>query len=397
MVQDWNLEVQRELPANMMISVGYVGNHGTHLVGEAFRQYNFIHTKDLLKYKTHINDLIPVTDYFSGPAAAALTQIWGPTTQRSNLIRDYPAFGAIQNNTAFDGTSIYHGVNLRVQKRLSRGLDFIVAYTFSKKITNAQTANMATMLVDPIHWGKSAGVGGRLGATGGIYGSFQDIDNKNADRSIAADDIAHIFNLAATYELPIGQGRALLNRGGVLNALIGGWRLTANFNAESGIPLGVSCPANQLTSRCNLVGPVHYGKGDKQHRIAQWIDPSAFQPPFGGDQAFWANYDPTDNRAWLFGNAGVRLPGLRSPGFWNVDSSLSKQFKFTEQKSFELRWEVFNALNHQNLGIPNTSYCLPALPDGTTDLVHQAGCSFGRITNIQTDPRAMEFVMKFSF
>ncbi len=396
-VQTWNLEVQRELPANMMISVGYVGNHGTHLVGEAFRQYNFVHTKDLLKYKTQINQLVPVTNYFSGAAAAALTQIWGPTTQLSNLIGDYPAFGGVQNNTAFDGTSIYHGANVRLQKRFSRGLDFIAAYTFSKKITNAQTANMANMLVDPIHWGRSAGVGGRLGATGGIYGSFQDKDNKNADRAIAADDIPHMFNFAATYELPIGKGRPLLDHGGVLNTLIGGWRLTANLNAASGIPLGVSCPSDQLTSRCNLIGPVHYGQGGKQQRIAQWIDPSAFQPAFGGDQSFWANYDPTDNRAWQFGRAGVRLAGLRSPGYWNIDSSLSKQFKFTEQKYFELRWELFNALNHQNLGIPNTSYCLPPLADGTTDLVHQAGCSFGRITNIQTDPRAMEFAVKFFF
>ena len=58
---------------------------------------------------------------------------------------------------------------------------------------------------------------------------------------------------------------------------------------------------------------------------------------------------------------------------------------------------MFNTLNHQNLGLPNTNFCLPELPDGTTDRVHQAGCSFGRITNIQTDPRAMEFVLKFFF
>jgi len=52
-------------------------------------------------------------------------------------------------------------------------------------------------------------------------------------------------------------------------------------------------------------------------------------------------------------------------------------------------------LNHMNLGLPNTSFCLPPGPDGQTNAVQQAGCSFGRITNIQTDPRSMQFVLKF--
>ena len=120
-----------------------------------------------------------------------------------------------------------------------------------------------------------------------------------------------------------------------------------------------------------------------------------WRPVFGGDQTFWANPDQTDSRWWRFGNAGLRLPGLRSPGFYNIDTSLSKQFHVTETAYFDFRWEAFNTLNHQNLGLPNTNFCLPPTASGGTDLVHQAGCQFGRITNIQTDPRAMEFALKF--
>jgi hypothetical protein len=126
-----------------------------------------------------------------------------------------------------------------------------------------------------------------------------------------------------------------------------------------------------------------------------WINGAAFTPPFGSDQSFWSNPDPTDNRWWQFGTAGARLSGLRSPGFWNLDTSLGKQFHVTENKYFDFRWELFNALNHQNLGLPNTNFCLPPNADGSTDLVHQGGCAFGRITNVQTDPRAMEFALKF--
>jgi hypothetical protein len=95
---------------------------------------------------------------------------------------------------------------------------------------------------------------------------------------------------------------------------------------------------------------------------------------------------------------GPRLANFRSPGFWNLDTSLAKQFHISESKYFEFRWEAFNALNHQNPGLPNggsPSFCLPPKPDGSTDRVHQAGCQFGRITNIQTDPRSMEFALKF--
>ena len=58
---------------------------------------------------------------------------------------------------------------------------------------------------------------------------------------------------------------------------------------------------------------------------------------------------------------------------------------------------MFNALNHQNLGLPNANVCLPPGPNGETDAVRQAGCSFGRSTNIQTDPRSMQFALKFYF
>ncbi len=82
-----------------------------------------------------------------------------------------------------------------------------------------------------------------------------------------------------------------------------------------------------------------------------------------------------------------------------MDTSLAKEFHITESKYFQFRWEMLNALNHQNLGLPNTAWCLPATqnPDRTfnTDVVHQVGGQFGRITNIQTDPRAMEFALKF--
>jgi hypothetical protein len=296
----------------------------------------------------------------------------------------------------YDGQSIYHGMNLRLQKRYSHGLDFIVAYTWSKKITNASVSNLASFLVNPVGYARSGGIGGRAGAVGiGSAGSYQDPDNRN-ERVIVYDDIPHMFNFRSTYEFPFGQGKPFLNQRGVLNAIFGGWKLSNNFNVQAGVPLSVTCPENRLTSRCNLIGdPQFDGDRSKAQRIGQWINPAAFEPAFGSDPAFWASSDPNDDRNWAFGTAGARLSRLRSPGFWNLDAALAKRFPFGESVGLEFRWEVFNVLNHQNLGIPDTGWCLPPGPNGETDRVRQAGCSFGLISDIATDPRAMQFGLKF--
>ena len=128
-----------------------------------------------------------------------------------------------------------------------------------------------------------------------------------------------------------------------------------------------------------------------------WINAAAFSPPFGTNQSFWQNYSPTSPLAYQWGTAGSVIPGLFAPGFWNLDAALSKRFALGETRYVLFRWEAFNALNHQSLAYPNVSYCLPPGPGGETDLVHIAGCQFGRITNVQTDPRSMEFALKFVF
>jgi hypothetical protein len=414
MVQSYTFELQHEFPARLSVSLAYVGTHGTHLSGSGPNSYlyNNVPTALKLKYQAQLFNNYPISQFYTGQTATELAALYGDPAPLSLLLSPDPFFPTVPTSGTFEGGTTYNGMNLRVQKRYSHGLDFIAAYTVSKQMDNWSVGGAGVEAVDPIHFTRGGIIGGRGGQLVSVFGgpfTFQDPDNRNVDRTIAVDDIPQQFNIGATYELPIGIGRALLNRGGFAGRILGGWKLSGNFNAQKGLPLAISCPSSTLQQlstpgtsfqesggRCNMIGDPHFrGHRSKSDEIADWINPAAFEPAFGSDPTFWANYSDLDPRAWTFGNMKSRTDAIRGPGFWNLDSSLMKEFHFTEARYVEFRWEVFNALNHQNLGLPNTTFCLPPNPDGSTDLVHQAGCTFGKITGIQTDPRNMTFALKF--
>ena len=421
MVQSYTLEIQRELPGNLSLSIAYVGTHGSHLAGSgpSAYLYNNVSTKNKLAYESQLFSNYPISQYYSGQTATQLGVLYGnpvngPVTQLSlaTLLEPYPFFPTIPTNTTFAGMTTYNAMNLRLQKRYSHGFDFIVAYTVSKQMDNWSVGGAGVGVVDPIHFTRSGVIGGRGGQLESAFGgpqSFQDPDNRSADRSIADDDIPQQFNIAATYELPIGKGQPFLHAKGILGSFLRGWKTSGNFNAQRGLPLPISCPSSTLQElstpgsafqesggRCNQIGdPRFSGHRSKAAEIADWINPAAFEPAYGNDPTFWANYSILDPRAWTFGDMKPRTDAIRGPGFWNLDSSLMKDFRLEESEYVEFRWEVFNTLNHQNLGLPNTTFCLPPGPDGETNLVQQAGCTFGLITGVQTDPRNMTFALKF--
>ena len=417
-VEQWSFYVQRQLPANIALSVGYVGTHGMHLFGDEFRNYDHVPTAVRQQLRYNINNSVP-TD----PALGAVYGC-GTACAAYLVMKPYPQYAGVTTNTNPDGFNSYNSFQVKVEKRYSHGLNLIAVYSIQKNVQSPQAGSTLGNAAVPTTIGRNVGrtslvPGGSAGGSpehlaSGLSGSYQNPDNRWADTALSPDDIPQILNLAGTYELPFGPGKRFLNGTGPASKLASGWKWSQNWNFQTGVPLVFGGPCNGLTGaigvcRPNLVGSLSQGRGSKSRPQleTQYFDPSAFQAVFGSDPTVIKevstglnpdgtpfNYNAFDPW-WQFATSGLRPPSGRMPGFWNSDMTLERDFHVSESKYFQFRWTVFNVFNHQNLGIPNTNWCLPPLPDGTTDLVHQFGCQFGMITNVQTDPRSMEFGLKF--
>ena len=322
-VQQWNFGIQRELFKDLLLEVAYVGNKGTKLVG--FRNVN--------QRAVVINA--------NGTASAGA--------------RPFPALGDIQflENRAL---SSYNSMQVRVEKRYSKGLTFLGSYTWGKALT-----------LSPDHLSTS-GVG--PGVDVGTFREPQNPNNLRAERGLAEFDIKHRAVVSYVWEIPFGKERAYgKNLSTLGNMLFGGWNVTGIHTFQSGLGLtamqtggGVLDLGGERRGRPNLVGDV-----EGPETIDKWFNTAAFAPT-----------DPT--KGAVFGSSGVGV--MRGPGLVNFDFTFAKNFNVTETKYFQFRTELFNAFNHTNLGIPDLNI---------------ANASFGTIRATATPARIIQFAMKFYF
>ena len=420
LVQQWSLYIQRELPFNVGLSVGYVGTYGSHLSAEEVRDYNYTRTATRLALRNNLVQPVPVD--------AALAPIYGcPTDPASGqalcpgnlVLRPSPLYQTVSFLQGADGFNRYHSFQMKVEKRYSQGLNFILAYTIQKNMASVMVGSIGANTANAVTLGRAVGrmsfipgAGGGAATDGFSNARAEDADDRRRYYGFSPDDIPQILNMAVSYDLPFGEGKPFLSGSGWADKVLGGWTLTQNWNFQTGVPLlFTSAACNGISCRPNLIGDPSRGRGSKTHSQLQeqYFDPTAFEAPFGSDPAiieavstgFFPDGTEVDFNAlepwWQFGNIGTRPPTGRMPGYWNADWALAKEVHLTETKYLQFRWEVFNVFNHQNLGVPNTQWCLPPNPDGSTDAIHVFGCQFGKITNIQTDPRGMQFGMKFYF
>ncbi len=326
-VQQWSFGVERELLSDVLLDVAYVGNKGTKLPG--FRNLN----------QARI-----------GPELLA---------QR----RPIQPFGDIQflENQII---SNYHSLQVRVEKRFSKGLSLLASYTYGQGLSTA-----------PEHLATS---GAGNGFDTGRGREPQDNFNIRNEYGPVEFDVTHRFVWSYIWQLPIGKGqRFFFGLGSWKQAVFGGWQVNGINTFQTGLALTLQDNMARLPGdrnlggdrrmRPNLIGPL-LPSGFSQSR-ERWFDTTKVIDP------------PNDG---VFGNAGVGI--LRGPGLKNIDFSVFKNFQFSESKFLQFRTEIFNTFNFTNFGLPGIQYAGSPTAGG-----------FGEIPVTSTPARIIQFGLKFYF
>ncbi len=318
--QQWNFTLQKKLPKDVYFDIGYVGSKGTNLT------LSFDGNRP-------IETLVP-----------------GPATPSIASRRPFRGFDNISTTKSI-GNSIYHSMQMKMERRVSNGLSILGAYTWSKSLSNADISS----------------VGG-----GSFIGAIQDYRNLASSRSPSGFDIRHRLSMAAIYDVPLFRNASSR----AVRTLLGGWQLGTIITEQTGFGAALANVADTtgtgVASRVDVV-PGQRAMLDRGQRTRErWFNTAAFTRPQPGQ----------------FGTAS-RIP-IHLPGLNQVDASATKNFRFAERHNVQFRAEFFNFFNHVNLGAPGINLL---------DAVN-----FGRITSTNQgaagmpgDARVVQFGLKYQF
>jgi len=315
------LNVQRTIGAATAVEVGYTGSQSRHLY-----------------YLSDQNQGI------LSPTLSSLQRL------------PYPEWGAsgIQYVNG-DGNGHYNALAGKLTQRYGRSLNALLSYTWSKSID--ETSNIR-------------------GTVGSTFSPQDARCPRTCERGPSDINVPHRFVASVLYTLPFGKGQALLNRGGFVNQVVGGWQLGTIMTLQSGGTVNTSSWDSGGTNfisnatRLNCVAGVDPVLPNNNQN--GWFNPAAFSNPVTA----------------TFGNCSRN--NLRGPWMGNEDFSVFKFFPITERQNVEFRMEMFNAPNHVLLNAGGQL----SWNNGSNP---SPNASFGRITSTSAAMRQIQFALKFNF
>ncbi len=345
-VYQYSADIQQELPGKIALEVGYIGSASRHL------QTSSTSTGALLINQVPSNFLAlgsalaqPVANPFYQHGGTGI--IGGATVTQAQLLRPFPEFGNIGVLTN-KSKARYDSMVIKAQKRLSSGLTFLSAFTWSKNMDNELSTNFFS----------------------GAASAVQDYYNLQNEYSLAIANTPLRWSTSVSYDLPFGKGRRFANSSRLLDYAVGGWQINTVIIYQTGFPL----PIYQVNSnsvigagaqRPNATGISPEVSGSVESRLNGYINPAAFSTA------------PT----YTFGNVARTIP-YYGPGTKNWDASLFKSFTFGERYRAQFRAEALNAFNTPQFPLPNTQF-------GTS--------SFGKITSQVNFARLLQLGVRFQF
>ena len=262
------------------------------------------------------------------------------------------------------GSANYHAMQVNLRKRTSHGVQFDFNYTYSKSIDISSDAE-------------------RIDAYGGLGGQVINSWAPNQLRAVSDFDTRQQFNTNWIVDLPFGKGKAFAgNTNSLADAVIGGWQLSGVARWTSGFPVtianGATWPTNwQLGGAATTIAPVHAHTTIRSDGSVNLFPTDLPQLPFGNGIGPFRHDFP--------GESGTRNT-VRGPGFVGLDLGLSKRWRipYGESQSLLFRWEVFNVPNLKRFDVQTI----------TTDI---SSSSFGTYSGLLTNPRVMQFALRYEF
>ncbi|MDX1979378.1 MAG: TonB-dependent receptor [Bryobacteraceae bacterium] len=339
LVHQYSIDVQRELPGKLALSLGYVGSLSRNLPpsGTSLGGYN-INQVDPRFYAQGVSALsAAVNNPLSGNGGAGVVS--AARVSQAQLLKPHLHFNAVR---AFGDSARarYDSLVIKVQKRMESGFNFVAGYTWSKNFDS------------------SFGTASTLNAQNGTPQNAYDLD---AEYGLSTVHTPHRFSGSFTYEIPFARQ----------NPVIGGWSLNGVMLLQTGFPLAVTQNQNLNSvtgaelQRPNATGLSPAVEGALGSRLDGYINSAAF----------------SQAAALTFGNTG-RTNSYLGPGTSNFDLSLFKTFTIAERWKAQFRAEALNAFNTPLFRGPNTSF---------------GNANFGRITRQANFPRYIQLGVRFYF
>lgn len=329
----WNADIQRNLPGDTLVEIGYVGNHAVHL--GVTRDMNYVPSQYLnvgqVRDANVINNL---TAKVANPFAGLLpgTSLDGSTVQKKQLLLPYPQYTDVAVSDDPVGSSYFDAMEVRLEKRMSLGVRFLVNYEWSKKIDRV---------------------------------SYLNPQDAAPEKRISSDDRPQHFVASGTWQLPFGQGRRFNPDLKGVTYAISGWNFTGIYTLQpDGTPFSWGDVIYLGSSLNDLKVHPHDVKG--AFDTSQFDTKSADQPVTG------------DHIRTL----PTQVTHARADGIDTLDLSLEKSNRITERLQAQLRADFFNALNRPQFSAPS---------------LNPTSSGFGKITSQANLPRTIQVGLRLVF